>query len=896
MEFHFEADQEYQLQAVAAVTRLFDGQPPIDADVLTANGGFIAIPNRLDLSGDRLLENLRQVQEENGVETDDQLRTLNSVVAMAEDTAEPLTLQWPNYSVEMETGTGKTYVYIRTALRLFRDYGFRKFIIVVPSIAIREGVLKTFEMTMKHFRELFENTPYHYFVYDSANLTQVRQFALSESLEFMVMTLAAFNKATNVIHGSTDRLQGETPIQLLQATRPILILDEPQNMESERSLAALSQLYPLFALRYSATHRNPYNLVHRLTPYDAYKLGLVKRIEVAGTTRDDFNRPFVRIESVEPAKTVRAMTAKLALHKLSRDGTVKETTISVKPGDDLQAKSNLPQYAGMVVEQIHPAMKTVKFSDGTVMGTGQDNGTDREAIFREQISYTVRQHAEKQQWLLDNNIKVITLFFIDRVDSYVGEDAIVRKLFDEAFAANQHLLPMWDGLDPADVQAAYFAQRKTKSGETIIEDSKSGESAKDEDAYDLIMRDKERMLSFDDKHCFIFSHSALREGWDNPNVFQICTLHQTASEMKKRQEIGRGVRLAVDQSGQRVLDPDLNILTVVANESYDEYVRHLQDEVEQEFGKRDAAPNPKDARKGVRVRINKEYRLRDDFRELWEKINQKTRYSVHIDTKRLVEDVVHDLDQQIIAPPQVIINTGMVTVGDRGFEAIQVGSHKANSYASAHGPLRVLQAMEHLMLQTTPPMRLTRRTLVDIFEKTRNRSAALLNPQEFAAAAVAIIKGHLADQLVRNIKYEKISDWYEMAWLDKEFSSWKGYLEPAKKSYYLHVKCDSGPEHEFVKGLEGRNDVLMYIKLPLWFKVTTPVGDYTPDWAIVMQNPEVGGEPLLYLVRETKSTMNLDELHPDEKRKIGCGHRHFGDALGMGPTGYRHIVAASDLP
>ena len=220
MQFQFDADQEYQLQAVQAVAGLFDGQPPIDADVLTADGGFIAIPNRLDLSGDQLLENLRQVQGQNGIQPDGELRVLNSTVAMADAAAEPTTLQWPNYSVEMETGTGKTYVYIRTALQLFRDYGFRKFVIVVPSIAIREGILKTFDMTKKHFRELFENTPYHYFVYDSANLTQVRQFALSESLEFMVMTLAAFNKATNVIHSSTDRLQGETPIQLLQAPRP----------------------------------------------------------------------------------------------------------------------------------------------------------------------------------------------------------------------------------------------------------------------------------------------------------------------------------------------------------------------------------------------------------------------------------------------------------------------------------------------------------------------------------------------------------------------------------------------------------------------------------------------------------------------------------------------------
>ena len=890
MLLRFEADQEYQIEAVNAVCDLFEGQPRTEADITSSGGGFPAIPNRLDIVDERLLAKLRQVQERGDIEPDEKLRPLNGEVKTADGTA---TVGFANFTVEAETGTGKTYIYIRTALELHRRYGLCKFIIVVPSIAIREGVLKTFQVTRKHFRELFGNTPYHYSVYDSANPTQVANFARDDGVDFLVMTLAAFNKASNVIHSPSEPLQGETPIHLLQATRPILILDEPQNMESERSIAALANLAPLFALRYSATHRNPYNLVYRLTPYDAYRLGLVKRIEVAGTTLSDFNRPFIRVQAVQTAKNT--VTAKLAVHRLSKDGTGKESDITVRPGDDLRAKTNLPHYDGLVVEEIHPALQTVRFASGLTLGVGQDSGGDRETLFKEQIAYTVRQHAAKQKRLADRGIKVISLFFIDKVDNYVGEDAVIRRLFDEAFMAQRHTLDSWQGLEPEAVQAAYFAQRRTKAGEVILEDSKSGETQKDQDAYDLIMRDKERLLSFEDPHCFIFSHSALREGWDNPNVFQICTLHQTASEMKKRQEIGRGVRLAVNQQGERVREPEANVLTVVANESYEDYVRHLQDEVEQEFGRRDAMHKPPRAGR-VTVHPRKEYRLREEFRELWERIKHKTRYCVHIDTERLVADVVHELDRQTISAPRVRIDTGMVQVGELGFEAVQIGTRSAAAATEVHSPLQVLRAMEHLMLQTSPPMRLTRQTLVEVFRRTRNREAGLRNPQEFAAVATGIIKRHLADQLVRGIEYEKIGEWYEMDLLEEDFESWREHLQPAGKSYYDQVVCESGPESDFVRDLESREDIILYVKLPHWFTVTTPIGEYNPDWAIVMRSPEADGEPLLYLVRETKSTTVLDRLHPDERRRIECARSHFCDALGMGSEGYRVVTAASELP
>ncbi|MEW5786156.1 MAG: DEAD/DEAH box helicase family protein, partial [Bacillota bacterium] len=557
MRFKFDASQEFQIRAVESVVSLLEGQPYIETELQFRWGaGFAAVANRLDLDGNTLLDNLKAVQAGNNLPEDTELRLIEAEIETGEGQKE---IRFPNFSVEMETGTGKTYVYIRTALELYRRYGLRKYIIVVPSIAIREGVLKTLRITEQHLRELYGNLPYRYYVYDSGNLSQIRQFALSDSVEIMVMTIDSFNKASNVIKQTTDRLQGETPIHLVQAARPILILDEPQNMESELRIKALAALYPLFALRYSATHRNPYNLVYRLTPFEAYRQGLVKRVEIAGVEQEDeANRVFIRLEGIKTEK--KTLTARIAVHKLMKNGTVKEQVVTVKPGDALEPKTNRSEYAPFVVEEIDAGSGCLRFANGIELRLGEARGADYEAIFEAQIRYAVEEHFRKQERFKEANIKILTLFFIDRVDNYVREDGIIRRLFIKAFNELKCKYPAWMDVDPLKVQAAYFAARRVKGGETVYEDSKTGESEKDREAYDLIMRDKERLLSFDEPTCFIFSHSALREGWDNPNVFQICTLNQTASEIKKRQEIGRGIRLAVNQTGDRVRDERVNVL------------------------------------------------------------------------------------------------------------------------------------------------------------------------------------------------------------------------------------------------------------------------------------------------------------------------------------------------
>ncbi len=543
MQFQFESGQGYQLDAISAVADLFEGQPKPHGPQLMEVEGTSINGNRLDLDEATLLANLQRVQTLGGIAPDSELRLISGEIEVPNSIKKKTTakISFPNFSVEMETGTGKTYVYLRTAFELFRRYGMRKFIVVVPSVAVREGVLTTLRQTKKHFDDLFGNTPWKFSVYNGANLSNVAGFARSENIEFLVMTIDSFAKADlNVIYRAEDKLGGETPLHLIQAARPILLLDEPQNMESEKRIAALAALNPLFALRYSATHRNPYNLVHCLTPYDAYRLGLVKHIEVASVLQDnDYNHAFVRVESLASSKNT--ITAKIALHQLMLDGTIKEKSYNFGPGSTLKDKANRPDYDGFVIEEINLTGQFVRFENGLEIRTGVPHGIAKDQIFEAQIRYTVEEHLRKQERLRAQGIKVLSLFFIDRVANYRAEDGgqgkiaeMFARAFDEikkkpipGFAEN------WAHKGASEVQAAYFATKKKGKDDEVFEDSTNGKAKKDEAAYDLIMRAKEKLLSFDEPVAFLFSHSALREGWDNPNVFQICTLNQTVSDMEK---------------------------------------------------------------------------------------------------------------------------------------------------------------------------------------------------------------------------------------------------------------------------------------------------------------------------------------------------------------------------
>lgn len=918
MRFHFDGGQQYQIRAVEAVADVFAGRPWRTTTTYAAglHSLFGDTVTAFELDPARLLSNLNAVQARALPEKDRdaELKVIRDTV---ETEAGPREVWFPNYSVEMETGTGKTYVYLRTALELHRRYGLCKFIVVVPSVAVREGVLATLRATKAHLRGLFDNVTYHHTVYDSKGITGVKQFVQPDRVEFLVMTIDSFNRDENVIRQRRDQLNGEVALHLIQAARPVLILDEPQNMTSEGRVKALASLHPLAALRYSATHRagHVYNLVHRLTPFDAYREGLVKRIEVASVTKeDDHNKPFLRLDEVR--SDGRKVQAKIAVHKRMAGGRHEEKAFLFNPGAELAKKAERPEYEPYVIAEINPAAGTVTFKNGVELRKDTALGADQAALFREQIRYAVGEHLRKQERLAPKGVKVLSLFFIDKVRNYAGTppanrgagtddglyDGVIRELFDEAFNDLKGNYPLFAGRSPAEVRASYFATKSQRGRERQEVESKDGQGNKeDREAYNLIMRDKGRLLSFDTPVAFIFSHSALREGWDNPNVCQICTLRQVGTESERRQQVGRGMRLVVDQNGRRLADPAANVLTVVAGESYERFVADLQRELVAEFGEAGAPPKPVNARAKKAVTRKPLHELPAEFQELWDRIRQKTRYHVAIDTAKLTAEVVAELDKLSIDPPRIVAVKAAVAVAAGRDEMVaqrMTGVHALALLSIAGQPRDVVGMVEDLLSHAEPPIRLTRRTLARMVAGTKNRGAAATNPQEFATQAARVVRERAGHQLVDGITYEKLAEWYDMKDWDESLETGSDRVLEVTRSLYDRLVYQSETEKRFAQKLEDRKDVRFFLKLPNWFKVPTPVGTYNPDWAVVLDKTDKHGgvdpdEPKLYLVRETKSTPTESELRAKEVQKIHCGRRHFVDALGVD---FAVAVDADELP
>ncbi len=550
----------------------------------TADFNDLGIGNRLELLDDEILSNVQNIQLRNGLP---QSKKLNSM----------------DFSVEMETGTGKTYVYLKSIFELNKRYGFTKFIVVVPSIAIKEGTKKTLEITSEHFKTLFDNVNYDSFVYDRDNLEQVRDFATSSDIRIMVINIDAFRRSfsdpskdtkANIIHRQNDKLNGQRPIEFIASTNPILIIDEPQSVDNTpKAKEAIETLNPLCKLRYSATHTEKFNLMYKLDSIDAYEQQLVKQIEVANVKLEDTsNKPYIKLISVK----ANPRSAKIEID-VNEKGVTKRKAIVVKDGDDLYEKSKgRDVYDGYRVDDIYieKGSEYIEFSNQESVDIGASIGdVDDDSIKRLQIRKTIEEHLDKELRLNAQGIKVLSLFFIDKVANYRGYDEEGKELkgkyaqwFEEEFkiiSKKRKYNTLFDKID-IDTEAhkihdGYFAQDKKGR----VKDS-TGNNADDESAFDKIMKNKEKLLGFSEPLRFIFSHSALKEGWDNPNVFQICTLNETNSVMKKRQEIGRGLRICVNQNGDRVRGFDVNTLTVMANESYEDFARALQKEIETEEG------------------------------------------------------------------------------------------------------------------------------------------------------------------------------------------------------------------------------------------------------------------------------------------------------------------------
>jgi type III restriction enzyme len=598
MKLRFDPNLSYQQEAIQAVTDLFDGQetcggsfsvPAFDAQGLMQNETELGYGNRLLLPNDEILKNLNAVQLRNGLAPSQSLERLD-------------------FTVEMETGTGKTYVYLRTIFELHRLYGFTKFIIVVPSIAIKEGVLKSLQMTEAHFRAMYQNTPHDYFTYNSANLEQVRSFATNDTIQIMVINVDAFRKSftdpaketkANIIHRSNDRLGGYKPIEFIQSTRPVVIIDEPQSVDTtSKSKEAIESLNPLCTIRYSATHREKHHMVYKLDPVDAYEKQLVKQIEVAEfAVEGDSNRAYIKLISVDNKKS--PITAKVEIDVL-KNGKVSRKKITLRQGDDLFERSGGREiYNGYIINDIYAA-QGAEYIDFTskpeIVELGQAiGGVDEDERKRLQIRKTIEEHLDKELRLTRRGIKVLSLFFIDKVANYRRYDEAgnaqkgkYARMFEEEYAVlirKPKYRTLFADVDASaiasEVHNGYFSvDKKGKLKDT------GGKTQDDENTYNLIMKEKEKLLSLDNKLKFIFSHSALREGWDNPNIFQICTLNESGSVIKKRQEIGRGLRLCVNQRGERVFGFEVNTLTVMANESYEAFAKKLQKEIEEDTGVR----------------------------------------------------------------------------------------------------------------------------------------------------------------------------------------------------------------------------------------------------------------------------------------------------------------------
>lgn len=984
MKLKFDSNLEYQIEAIQSVTDLFEGLPQeregfkitLHTEILPIGMEYseLGIANNLILPKDQLLKNLHAVQSRNHVPKSR---------VLIED-GSPYT--FPNFSVEMETGTGKTYVYLRTIFELNKLYGFKKFIIVVPSVAIREGVTTSIKLMKEHFKGLYDNVAFDDFVYQSKDLSLVRQFAVNNEVQIMVINIQAFQKDAgenvdyamltdeqrkklNIIHQEQDKMSGRRPIEYVQATNPVLIIDEPQSVDNTpKSQKAISNLNPLFALRYSATHINPYNLLYQLDPIRAYDMRIVKQIEVVDASGgQDFNKTLVRLDAVGYwPKTAKTPQAKVTIFE-DTPGGPREKQIKVKHGTDLAQQTERPDYEGYLITNINaePGNEYIEFQNGTVVELAHESGGMNDERLKSQLRQTIEQHFAKEKRLKGKGIKVLSLFFIDHVKSYRTYDdsgnrqkGKLATWFEELYNEIS-VMPMYKGLIPHTADAVhdgYFSADK-KKGKIVEELDTTGGTAKDDETYELIMKDKERLLNTDEPLRFIFSHSALREGWDNPNVFQICTLREMGTDRERRQTIGRGLRLPVNQNGDRICDDQVNRLTVIANESFENFAKGLQLDIEaaidpnggfkfgripqiaftsllnpegteylsQEESKKlwahiheqgfvdkegDFTPNfkpdragfslnlptefsgiddavisrmkrflprdfVKDARKRQKITYNKRVELNPDFKILWDKIGQKTRYSVEFKTDDLIKLAADKIKKMAeIKQVQIEITRRDLEIKESGIEGGKITSNRTYMVSNE-------QPLPDILAFLQRETELTRGTLVEILKQSERLKDFSINPVMFMTEAAKLISRALHELIIDGIKYEPIAgQFYEMRLFEQpEVEEYLNRLYTVtstdNRTPYDYIAYDSDTEEEVAKLLDVDDKVKFFCKLPRWFKVATPLGDYNPDWAVVVENSHK-----LYLVRETKSTLDRDKRRESENKKIDCGKAHF-KALGV---------------
>jgi len=1006
MKFNFKI-QQYQTDAVEAVVRVFNGQGLAESVGYRRDLGVqeekeqllldsydeindIGYKNEvIQLSDDQLLKNIQELQSENNIKLSHEL--IKSLGRCSLD-------------IEMETGTGKTYVYIKTMFELNKRYGWSKFIVVVPSIAIREGVKKSFEITSEHFMEHYGKKA-RFFIYNSSNLNQLDNFSSSSGINVMIINTQAFasslkedgkSKEARIIYSKRDEFGSRRPIDVIKANRPILILDEPQKMGGDVTQKALKNFNPLFSLNYSATHKTQHNLVYVLDALDAYNKRLVKKIEVKGFQVKNFRGTdkYLYLEKIVLSKN-KPPRAKIEL-EIGYNKSINRESRILGVGEDLYYVSQeMEQYKGFVISDIDPIKNTVTFTNGEVITAGEVVGDISENDMRRiQIRETILSHFEKEEKLYNKGIKTLSLFFIDEVSKYRqydenGDELLGEygRMFEEEYIniLNDYTT-LYDTpyqkylkstcVDVSAVHKGYFSIDK-KTGRSIDSALKKGSEFSDDiSAYDLILKNKERLLSFDEPTRFIFSHSALREGWDNPNVFQICTLKHSDSNTAKRQEVGRGLRLCVNQAGNRMdvescgdTVHDINMLTVIASESYKDFVKDLQSDIKTMLYDRptvatsdyfkgktvkvDDVPTLIDSKTADAIefyliqngyvdmdrKVTDKYRadvemntvaalpdnlkpmaegihklvqsvyddsilesmfsdghstkvtenplndnfFKKEFQNLWKQINHKYAYTVNFDSDELIKKSIEHINAKLFVSELQYTTT----VGRQKDDMTENEINRSESFSGEKSKTKTLKHAGQskikydLVGKIAGATLLTRKTVVTILKGLREDKIYMFknNPEEFISKVSKLINEQKATMIVEHISYNEIDGEYDSAIFTAEKSTqtvdkaFKG-AKSIQDYVFTDGSAEKSVERRFAEDLDAAEEVCVYAKLPKGFHIPTPVGNYSPDWAIAFYE---GTVKHIYFVAETKGTMDSLELRPIEQAKIKCAKKLFNE-------------------
>jgi type III restriction enzyme len=1009
-------EQDFQVQAVKAVVDCFAGQAlktnrftlersaALIRKAKQAAQGMATLELETEVMEDigyrnspvqlteaQILKNIQEVQERNDLHLSQLIERPKGVKLGY------------NLTIEMETGTGKTYTYIRTMYELHKHYGWSKFIVIVPSIAIREGVYKSFQVTQDHFQELYGHK-INPFIYNSGRPQDIENFASDSRISVMIINTQAFNASgadARRIYQELDQFGTRRPIDIIAQTNPILIIDEPQSVDGERTLASMQDFNPLFTLRYSATHKVDYNKVYRLDALDAYNKRLVKKIQVKGINLKGSTGTtgYLYLEQIS-LSTTKPPYAVVEFEKRVGDG-VKKVRQKLGEGANLHELSgNLPAYKNQIITEINGYLNKIVANGQDIYPGDILNDKDEHAFRRVQIRETIQSHLQKEKQLFEKGIKVLSLFFIDSVEKYRQYDGNgeptpgdYAKIFEEEYNnARSEFLDLFHqdyndylkNSDPSSVHKGYmpttyadYLKRDDahrvhegyfsidKKGKSVDPTVKRGtEESDDISAYDLIMKDKEKLLSFEEPTRFIFSHSALKEGWDNPNVFQICALKnaESGSQTRRRQEVGRGMRLCVNKNGNR-LDfemvgdqvHEINKLTVIASESYETFAKGLQSEIaatlkdrpqkadtaffvgkvlSNEKGEsyrltkedsellnkhlykydiiddsnaivarepietyqlqvperfKDFQPaicdllkriytgepfKPEDERQTIVLNTNDNFKKKE-FQALWEKINLKTIYEVQFHSETLIRDSIIRINAQLYVGDRTYeVKTGELQDGTK--EQMQAGALIVESKRQNLKLTNDLytNAVYDIVGEIEDRTLLTRKTIVAILKGIKEEKFLLLrkNPEEFIAKGSKLINEVKAGLIINNIVYHKTDAQYDAKTV---FTNDKYALrnsELLKKHIYDYLTSDSKIESDFAQALENSTEVVVYAKLPKSFYISTPIANYSPDWAIVLDKDKVRH---IYFVAETKGSDSDLELREIEKLKIHCAEKHF---------------------